>query len=269
MLISGICLIGEMLKSRKYCIRTKQALVYYRAHEQHSDRISLALNLRSKLPKLPKGDASHISSFSRCIFHAKMAASLPAASAGTWFAATALPVLLALPLAKKKHVRRSGTNSWDAHFNPTLQQTGPQPCRLCKGDGTIPCTLCRSTGVLARGGFSRHNMVRVSSLVGSKWTSVSAIDGKWRHFLCVGKKGSNLANGVALLASTCGPVDKRIRIEVPARQLKIREVWQGGWTTLADIRCSDVVPSTKCTACRGNTVVSCPRCDGIGQVGFF
>lgn len=192
-------------------------------------------------------------------------ASLVAGTSGLLVAGLALTVL---PLAKKKNLRGVRGNLWkSAHLNPFVGEE-PIYCRLCNGEGTIPCTLCKETGVLARGGFAKRNTVRVPSLVGSKWTSVSAIDGKWRHFLCIAKKGRNAKDGVAVLSSTCGPVENRIKIEVPVKELKSREVWEGGWTTLHDIRAAGAVAGTTCSACRGQKAVMCPRCDGLGQVGL-
>lgn len=174
-----------------------------------------------------------------------------------------------LYLAKKKHLRGKHAKLWASPLlNPNLHKLPPTPCRLCHGEGLIPCQLCNQTGVLARGGFARRNTVRIASLVGTKWTSVSAIDGKWRHFLCVEKKGRNASNGVAILSSTCGPVQNRIRVEVPVKELKNREIWEGGWTTLSEIRGGGGPPATICTACRGDKAVMCPRCSGLGQVGL-
>lgn len=153
------------------------------------------------------------------------------------------------------------------HPNPNFS-IEPMYCRLCGGDGFVPCRLCNEAGVLARGGFVKKNTVRVGTLVGTKWTSVSAIKGKWRHFLCVEKKGRNTKDGVAILTSTCGPLANRIRVEIPVRELKNREIWEGGWTTLKDIRAGAALPATLCSACKGHKTVMCPRCDGLGQVGL-
>ena len=178
--------------------------------------------------------------------------------------------LLTLPLAKKRFIRgiRSGPSTTDNIRTALNKKSGPIYCRLCNGTGRRPCSICNETGLLTRGGFARRNTVRVASLVGTKWTSVSAIDGKWRHFLCVGKKGRNTKDGIAILSSTCGPVENRIRVEVPVSELKSRQIWEGGWTTLKDIRTGDNMPFTTCSACRGEKQIICPRCDGIGQVGL-
>lgn len=186
----------------------------------------------------------------------------------TWAVAAGVCVLT-LPLAKKRNLRGARAKMWTSKaLNADLgYQSEPIYCRLCGGSGQRPCAVCNETGSLARGGFAKKNTVRVSSMVGTKWTSVSAIDGKWRHFLCVGKKGRNAKDGVAVLSSTCGPVQNRIKVEVPVSELKNREVWEGGWTTLKDIRDGGVI-ATRCSACRGEKTVPCPRCDGLGQVGI-
>lgn len=196
-----------------------------------------------------------------------MAALLSAASPSLVIPVVGLATT-SLYLAKKRHMRGMYANLWTSqNLNPNLGRE-PLYCRLCRGNGFIPCELCNKTGVLARGGFAKRNSVRVASLVGTKWTSVSAINGKWRHFLCVEKKGRNAKDGIAVLSSTCGPVANRIRLEVPVRELKKREIWEGGWTTLNDIRAGETLPATVCSACKGQKLVMCPRCDGLGQLGL-
>lgn len=187
---------------------------------------------------------------------------------GAPWVVTAGLAVLALPLAKKKHIRGSKEPIWSSsHPNAPLHHE-PIYCRLCGGTGQRPCTLCNETGKLGRGGFTKRNTVRVGSLVGTQWTSVHGVEGRLRHFLCVAKRGKNVKDGVAVLSSTCGPVEKRIRIEVPVSELKSREIWEGGWTTLKQIRGGDIGAPTRCSACRGEKLIMCPRCDGLGQVGL-
>lgn len=183
---------------------------------------------------------------------------------GTLFAATALPALLTLSHASRKRNRASQASLW-AHVNPNLGR--PTGCRLCGGSCTQPCQKCSGRGMLSRGGYTRHNTVRLQSLVGSKWTRVTALDGKWRHFVCVAKRGRSVTSSLAVLTCTCGPVADRPRIEVPVSELKSRRVWSGGWTTLKDIHSADAGKSP-CVACKGVGVVPCPRCDGHGVIGF-
>lgn len=200
-----------------------------------------------------------------------MSALVPALALSSlpWLAAAGLTAL-SLPLAKRNRGARLST--WVAtNHNPSMGQ-GPVYCRLCGGGGRVPCTVCNTTGSLARGGFTPKNTVRIGNVVGTQWTSVHGIGSpvpKWRHFLCVGKKGKNVRDAVVVLSSTCGPVAGRIRVEVPLKELKSREVWEGGWTTLNDIHASGGLPGTACSACRGETTVICPRCDGLGQVGLI
>lgn len=192
----------------------------------------------------------------------------PAIALAAAFTASVQTPPQVLRLAKRKFKRGSRADLWNNILSPNSGFQPPSICRLCQGEGIYPCETCSQTGSLARGGFSRHNTVRIPSLVGSKWTSVSPIDGKWRHFLCVGKRGSNAKNGIAVLSSTCGPVENRIRLEIPVKQLKSRELWEGGWTTLNDIHAGSDLPNTVCSACNGMKVIPCPRCDGAGQVGM-
>lgn len=198
---------------------------------------------------------------------------------GAWFTAVALPLALALPLAKRKPVEiikpfddNDGNNTSSSPFlthHRTSNEMTPERCPLCRGDGMLPCQVCHGEGTLRRGGFSRRNAVRMTTLVGSKWTSAQAIDGKWRHFLCIQKKGSNMRNAVAVLNSTCGPTQNRISIDVPVKDLKSREQWQSGWTTLSDIRSTTGPQATRCSACKGEASVLCPRCEGLGQINLL
>lgn len=170
-------------------------------------------------------------------------------------------------LAKKRHLRGARAKFIASHrdfgFSPN-----PRPCRLCLSSGTLPCDLCNQSGSLPHGGFSRRNTVRIASLVGTKWTSTTALGGKWRHFVCIDKRGKNAKNGVAILSSTCGPVKDRIRLEVNVAELKDRAKWNGGWITLEKIKTGQLAETAVCVKCRGERMVMCPRCDGLGQIGL-
>ncbi len=173
-------------------------------------------------------------------------------------APSVLPPLLVLFLAKARRLR--GIEAF-------REYSGPLPCRLCGGTGRRACTTCAGRGVLEKGGFARRNPIRsLDSLVGSKWTSTTAIGGKWRHFICVGRKGRTTRTATAQLSSTCGPRADRLAIDVPVSELRNRGLWTGGWTTLADI--AKGAKPTPCSACSGKKIVACPRCDGLGQVGL-
>ena len=193
--------------------------------------------------------------------------SLPISLPPSAFPALALATL-ALPLSKRKLRSNNLFNNSQSDSTWNTAPHEPIYCRLCNGRTTIPCNVCNRTGFLSPGGFTRKNPVRVANLIGSKWTSVKAIGGKWRHFLCVEKKGRNARDGIAILSSTCGPVQKRVRIEVPVSELKRRDMWMGGWTTMVDLKDMDNVPGTRCSACKGEKEIVCPRCNGAGQAHF-
>lgn len=141
-------------------------------------------------------------------------------------------------------------------------------CDTCHGDGKIPCRVCVGTGSLPRGAFKRNNTVHFPSLVGSKWTSVTAIDGKWRHFICVNKQGSTVTDAVVTLASTCGPNSKRTRFDILAVDLKKRAHWLSGWITLNDLDDASKA-HTACPSCKGEAHIPCSKCKGSGQTGLF
>lgn len=150
-------------------------------------------------------------------------------------------------------------------FQPGLHQ---ERCVTCRGDGMVPCQICFGKGLLPRGAFQRNNTVHFPTLVGSKWTSVTAINGKWRHFVCTNKEGRSVKDAVVTLASTCGPTSERICIEIAAVDLKSRAHWHSGWTTLNDLD-DDSKAYTVCPGCKGEADVLCVRCEGFGRIGLF
>lgn len=231
---------------------------------------------------------------------------------GSPAAATAAATPLAMAKRRTRRaadaLRQTPTSSPARAPSPWSDESLPpsRPCRLCGGGGGRPCDVCGGGGDLPRGGVHPRNSVRLASLVGSQWTSVDAVGGKWRHFRCCGKRvvpgvvegggasgqvlegelpavarsGGNAAapptaggrpakrrtTTLAVLTSTCGPEEARLRIEVPVARLRSRRHWQSGWTTLVDIRRGEV--AAPCFRCKGRGRVMCPRCDGIGSVGL-
>lgn len=213
------------------------------------------------------------------------------AKASTALAGAGIGATLAAPMFAKRRRSRARDNDDDIeviHPDDVDEKLELSPvevnvdnpyerCRRCNGNGTIPCGACQGLGTLRPGGFHyRRNHVRLTSLVGSKWTSTTAIAGKWRHFLCTAKRGSNTKNGSATMSSTCGPVSDRVALNIPISDLKSREKWQAGWTTLTDIRAEGgsndgrigVTGGTACTGCKGSAVVICDACEGLGQLGL-
>lgn len=168
--------------------------------------------------------------------------------------------LLVLRMAKARRMKSAYLES---------SEWPPRQCRQCGGSGRRTCQVCTGRGALPPGGFQRRNTIRMPSLVGSQWTSVTALDGKWRHFVVTGYKGTTVKSAIARLSSTCGPVAKRITIDIPVGELKIRSKWCGGWVTLADIAANGAAPiANTCSACSGLREVPCPRCTGLGQIGL-
>ena len=68
-------------------------------------------------------------------------------------------------------------------------------------------------------------------LLGSKWTATQKTWG-WRHFQVINRK--NQDNWVfAEMMSSC---DNQVRFWINAKQLKDRDLWTPGWTTLKELR---------------------------------
>lgn len=181
--------------------------------------------------------------------------------------ATAAAAVTSLPMAKRKYKRGSYAALW-ASLNRGDDPTTLQKCKLCHGTGTFACETCRGLGMLPPGGFTRRNTVPYSRVVGTQWTAVNSIRGKWRHFRCVGKKGHSAKDAVAVLTGACGPKKERLVLDVPIKDLKRRDLWTSGWVTMHDIARAEEaggIPGPNCISCAGKKVVPCPRCDGRGE----
>lgn len=184
------------------------------------------------------------------------------------FGGTVLSALTSFRLSRRKSRRNSYMSLWASLDGPDFDHE-LMPCKLCRGTGKFPCETCRGMGALPPGGFSRRNTISHNRVVGTQWTAVSAIKGKWRHFRCVAKKGRFAKEAVAVLAGACGPQKHRLVVDVPLSDLKKRDLWTSGWVTLQDIRRADGVggvPGPTCMSCAGEKQVACPRCDGRGKV---
>lgn len=97
-----------------------------------------------------------------------MAAQLPI-FVSNWFGAVALPVALALPLARRRPVQilnlDRGKKDDDNYALRGNMSEPPRTCRLCDGCGMLPCTVCNGKESPRRGGISPRNMAGVASLV--------------------------------------------------------------------------------------------------------
>ncbi|GAB0490987.1 hypothetical protein MMPV_002229 [Pyropia vietnamensis] len=119
-----------------------------------------------------------------------------AVAAATAASAAATAVATSLAMSKRRMrraadaFRQTPSSSRTKTPSPWSDEALPptRPCRLCSGGGGVRCDVCSGNGNLPRGGVHPRNSLRLASLVGSQWTSVEAIGGKWRHFRCYGKR---------------------------------------------------------------------------------
>lgn len=178
-----------------------------------------------------------------------------------------LPPLRVL-LARRKLRRGAAAALWERMNTDTNNR--PELCRLCGGEGTRPCEPCGGRGSLPATGFSPKNSVQLDRVVGTQWTAVRPVQGRWRHFRCVGRRGARARDAVCELVGACGPKEERLRIQVPVAELRRRALWAGGWVTMRDLEVAEGNAGAlggRCRNCSGNRVVICPRCDGAGECG--
>lgn len=92
-------------------------------------------------------------------------------------------------------------------------------------------------------------------LVGSKWTATQTTFG-WRHFIVTNRKNEK-SLVFAELKATC---DDSVRFWLNAKALQDRNLWQPGWSTLADIASPNPVVPDDLTAAHRHAAIAV---DGI------
>lgn len=87
----------------------------------------------------------------------------------------------------------------------------------------ITCPVCSGSGEVQRKdrkNGTRLNDIKVSTVMGTKWTAVEMVDG-WRHFVVIGKRGGG-KNAEAELSSLCGGESERTKLFV---NLEVRKMY--------------------------------------------
>lgn len=156
-------------------------------------------------------------------------------------------------------------------YGPIRPQSRPRMCMTCAGRGRIRCPICEGKGHLpATGHAQRYNKIH-QPIVGSRWTSVLIREGH-RQYTVSETKGSpkkgNKKDMQVRMSNCCGPEEDRVHIWITLQELRDKNVWRAGWTTLQDIIMADhgaLLDIKECFRCKGETVVECPECGGIGQ----
>jgi tryptophan-rich hypothetical protein len=81
--------------------------------------------------------------------------------------------------------------------------------------------------------------IRHPHLLGSKWTATQSVLG-WRHFQVIGREDRE-GLVFAHLQSVC---DSTVHLWVNACLLRDRDLWEAGWTPLAQLRASEAIDET-------------------------
>lgn len=76
-----------------------------------------------------------------------------------------------------------------------------------------------------------HRKIKFPHLDGSKWTATRAVMG-WRHFQVIGRE----ERGSVVFAHLQSVCDQQVHLWVNARMLRDRDLWEPGWTLLAELK---------------------------------
>lgn len=153
-------------------------------------------------------------------------------------------------------------------------QSKPRLCTTCIGRGKVRCPVCEGKGLLpATGHAQKFNRIH-QPILGSRWTSVLIREGH-RQYTVSETRGSpkkgNKKDMQFRMSNCCGPEEERVHIWITLQELRDKNVWRAGWTSLQDIIMADhgtLLDIKECFRCKGERVCECIECGGVGKVGL-
>mmetsp|Transcript_15800 Transcript_15800/g.23747 ORF Transcript_15800/g.23747 Transcript_15800/m.23747 type:complete len:273 (+) Transcript_15800:137-955(+) len=144
-------------------------------------------------------------------------------------------------------------------------------CDACSGRGVVRCNVCEGRGVIRATGHRKRNALVVNRAVGSRWTSVDIRCGH-RHYVVSEVKGSRKKKNLELrMSNSCGPEEKRVHLWISEDEIRDKGEWRMGWVTLEEILQADkgpLIDAKVCFRCKGECVIKCVECDGMGKTGY-
>lgn len=150
-------------------------------------------------------------------------------------------------------------------YGPIRISQPPRVCETCQGRGLVRCPVCQGRGAVPQTGNNKKNILP-PKLEKSKWTSVEIRNGHRQHTV-VETRGSRKRNNLECrIINICGNVKDTW---IPADELKDKELWRKGWTTLDEIQRADrgaLKDAKRCFRCKGRKVINCIECDGKGTI---
>ena len=157
-------------------------------------------------------------------------------------------------------------------YGPIRQSYEPTVCPVCEGRGVVKCNVCEGRGYVAATGSRKKNTVDMRRVVGSRWTSVETRCGH-RQYTVSETRGSKKNKNLELrMSNCCGPEEKRVHIWVEYEELRSKQMWRAGWTTLKEVKLSGklnngvLLDMAPCFRCKGELVVTCMECGGVGTI---
>lgn len=144
-----------------------------------------------------------------------------------------------------------------------------RPCDCCRGRGLLRCNVCEGRGVVRATGNTRRNRILVDKLVKSQWTSVEVYNGH-RHHTIMEIRGSKKNNNLQVRMRNCCGEQQDFWISVD--ELRDKTMWRMGWLTLEQILQANggaLIDARLCFRCKGDRILPCVDCDGLGQIRNF
>lgn len=160
-------------------------------------------------------------------------------------------------------------------YGPIRPPSRPRICMTCAGRGRVRCPVCEGKGHLpATGHAQKYNKIH-QPIIGSRWTSVLIREGH-RQYIVSETRGSpkkgNKKDMQVRMSNCCGPEEERVHIWITLQELRDKNIWRAGWTTLQDIIMADhgaLLDIKECFRCKGEAVVECSECSGVGQGPYY
>ena len=154
-------------------------------------------------------------------------------------------------------------------YGPIRPSSQPRLCITCAGRGRVRCPVCEGRGLIRATGPTKYNRIDLSRMIGSRWTSVEIREGHRQYTVSETRGSPKQKNAMQVrMSNCCGPEEERVHIWISMEELRNKNVWRVGWTTLQDIKLANhgaLIDVAACFRCKGDRVCDCDECGGVGK----